>query len=154
MRDFANGFLVRGRFIVLLTGAVLSLAGCGETSKVGKVVPVSGKVTLGGQPLTSGIVTFTPDASKGNTSTWVPSGTIGADGAYTLHTETKAGAPPGWYKVSVNTSVPPTTDVQVGQPPAKPVSINAMYNDPNKSGIAFEVTEGPAEGAYDIPLKK
>ena len=145
---------VRGLPVALLTGAALLLAGCGDTSKVGKVVPVSGKVTLAAEPLTAGMVTFTPDAGKGNTSKWIASGAIGADGAYTLLTETKTGAPPGWYKVSVSTSVPPSADMHVGQTPPKPVAINPMYNDPNRSGIAFEVKEGAAPDDYVIRLKK
>jgi hypothetical protein len=134
--------------------AALGFAGCGDASGVGKTVPVTGKVTLGGQALKVGIVVFTPDAGRGNTSKWVPSGMIGADGTYSLHTDTKEGAPPGWYKVSINTTVPPPGDLQPGTPPPMPVAINAMYNDPDRSGFAFEVTESPAPDAYDIPLKQ
>jgi hypothetical protein len=91
-------------------GAALGLAGSSE-DKIGKTVPVSGKVTLGGEPLTAGVVVFTPDAGKGNTSKWTASGVIGKDGTYTLQTDTKDGAPPGWYKVSINTNVPPGGDM-------------------------------------------
>jgi hypothetical protein len=130
------------------------LASCGE-DKIGKTLTVTGKVTLGGEALPSGIVTFTPDAEKGNKGNFNPTGTIGADGNYTLHTDTKDGAPPGWYKVSINTNMPPASkDMKPGETPPQPVAINPNYNDPNRSGIRIEVTESPAANAYDIPLKK
>jgi hypothetical protein len=123
-------------FVVCLCGA-LSFVGCGGDDGPGKVYTVKGT-----------------DADKGNTSKWAASGTIGADGAYSLLTEKKEGAPLGWYKVSVNTNVPPSGDMQAGQPLPQPVAINPMYNDPKQSGIVFEVTESPGANAYDISLVK
>src|SRR5262245_808535 len=85
----------------LLAGAVVFAAGCGG-GQGEKLAPVSGKVTLDGQPLTTGSVSFRPDTSRGNASPQQPQGTIDADGNYELSVPpARKGAPPGWYKVVV-----------------------------------------------------
>src|SRR5262245_43577043 len=96
------------RLSIILCGGVVLWAGpgCADRSGVGKTVPVTGKVYLGDRPLPTGSVSFRPDASKGNTSTWEPSGDIGPDGTYKLSTNGKPGAPPGWYRVIVAADVP------------------------------------------------
>src|SRR5690349_19138759 len=85
--------------VALLCGCLAS--GCSDDSGVGPTFPVTGKVTINDAPLTakSTIVLFKPDASRGNTCPFQPAGTVDADGSYSLKTRTKAGAPPGWYKV-------------------------------------------------------
>lgn len=80
-------------FLPLL--AALVAAGCGETHD--PTYPVTGKVTLNGQPLTTGTVTFTPENGPSAT------GEIGADGTYSLITPPeREGAMPGTYQVSVS----------------------------------------------------
>src|SRR5437773_305587 len=74
MKNSADTLLVRAWLTVLVSGSVLSLVGCSDNSKVGKVLPVSGKVKWGGEPLTAGIVTFTPDVNRANSSPWTASG--------------------------------------------------------------------------------
>src|SRR4051812_40534827 len=84
----------------LLTGGVVFVAaGCADGEKL---APVAGKVTVDGKPLTSGSVSFRPDASQGNSSQHQPTGTIDAEGNYELFVPpAKKGAPLGWYKVVV-----------------------------------------------------
>jgi hypothetical protein len=133
------------------------IAGCGDASGVGPTFPVSGKVTLNGAPLTaaSTIVLFKPDTAKGNTSPVEPTGTVDADGNYTLTTKGKKGAPPGWYKVIVTAreEAPP---VHPKTPkPHRPVSkslLPAKYGQGQTSGLSIEVVEDPAPGAYDLKL--
>jgi hypothetical protein len=73
-------------------GAVLACAGCG-----GGPVPVSGVVTLDGQPLPQATVTFLP-LGQGRTA----SGFTDAEGRFHLSTlEQRDGALPGEYKVTV-----------------------------------------------------
>src|SRR5262249_14047953 len=79
---------------------VWALAGCGDGSGL-KVVPVAGKLTIDGQPLTTGSISFRPDAARGNRSQHHPTGTIDEEGRYQLFTAGKKGAPLGWYKVMV-----------------------------------------------------
>src|SRR2546429_9587446 len=81
------------------------LFGCGA-SRDEKLVPVVGKVTVGGAPLMTGAVTFRPDAEKGNLTQHIPVGTIDAEGRYELMSATKKGAPLGWYKVAVSVQEP------------------------------------------------
>lgn len=131
---------------------IVGLATCGcSDSKSVKLLSVSGKVTLENVPLTAGVVTFTPDTSKGNSQQAIPSGTIDDQGVYRLQTsdvkDMKDGAPVGWYKVSVNTSMPSMN-------PTKGVSINVRYTNPATSGLAVEVVASPAAGAYDLKLTK
>lgn len=130
--------------LIFLCGLVLAL-GCGSSGK-DKLVPVSGKVTLSGTPLTAGQVAFHPDTAKGNTAKGVPAGAIGADGTYTLSTDGKSGAPAGWYKVTVVTNFPGVS--------GEPVPINAKYGNPSGSGLEREVVPSPASGAYDLQVTK
>jgi len=71
------------------------LSGCDSGGE--KFTPVAGKVTVGGAPLTSGAVTFQPDADKGNNTKHIPVGNLDAQGNYTVTSAATPGAPPGWY---------------------------------------------------------
>jgi hypothetical protein len=128
--------------LICLCG-LLPLLGCGSSGG-GKLLPVSGKVTLKGSPLTGGHIAFHPDLDKGNKGKGVPTGSIGADGTYKLSTEGKAGAPAGWYKISVATNFPGMEGT--------PVPINSKYNSPTTSGLTCEVVPNAAAGAYDLQL--
>jgi hypothetical protein len=149
--------LLLGIAAVLLN---LAAGGCQDKSGVGKTVPVTGKITLDDQPLTadSTVVLFKPDASKGNTSAFEPTGTVDENGTYTLSTKGKAGAPPGWYKVVVTAvAEPPEHPKTPGKPPHRPVArslVPAKYGQAKTSGLAIEVVENPVPGAYDLKLRK
>jgi hypothetical protein len=136
------------------------IAGCGDKSGVGKVVPVAGKVTVAAQPLTAGTVTFVPDAAKGNNSKFQPFGMLDKDGKYKLHTEGKEGAPPGWYKVTISTMVPPGSDVPApskggeNKTAGPTVSIDPKYTTAETTPISLEVKDDPQAGDYDIKLIK
>src|SRR5262245_59792114 len=140
---------------VLFLCWILAAAGCsGDKSGLGKVVPVSGQVTLGAQSLTAGTVTFIPDTSRGNTSRFHPFGLIGGDGKYRLIPAAHAGAPPGWYKVTFSPLMPPGRDVP---PPGKqvtpkPVGVDPTYLRPDTTRLVVEVVDNPSAGAYDLKL--
>jgi hypothetical protein len=133
---------------VLVLG--LLLAGCGGP----KTGSVSGRVTLEGDPLPSGRVTFFGEHGE------VAGDDIGADGRYTV-----AKAPVGNVKVTVTTQPPPSTDKpdlvmkmdkHEGTPKEmasdkKYVPIPPRYRDPDKSGLGLTVKEG--EQDYNIDLK-
>jgi hypothetical protein len=137
----------------LITAAVLCLmvaVGCSRASS-GKFLPVEGHVTVNGNPLTTGSVTFHPDAAKGNMTQHLPTGTIDSQGNYKLLSATKAGAPPGWYNVSISAQGP----IDAKNPYAPPKHlIDPKYADVASSGIAIQVMAPPAPGAYDIKLAK
>jgi hypothetical protein len=141
------GKLRSGRRAVALIWAwgLVALAGCGGP----KLVPVSGKVTVGDQPLTTGRVYFTPDPAKGNTSRVICIGPVNDQGHYVLQTtgitptETGKGAPPGWYKVTVR---------HKGGPGELRPPVNADYLDDNKTPLSVEVVVKPKPGRYDFKL--
>jgi hypothetical protein len=138
---------------LILAAACLSLgqAGCGDPYGVGPTVPVVGKVTVDGQPVKAGTISFRPDKSKGNTSVHEPYGEIDAEGNYKLFTGKKAGAPVGWYKVAVFAGEPVEVGNLSGQAKwyANPKDASA-----DTSGLTIEVVAKPEPGAYDLKLIK
>jgi len=150
------------RFALFSLGCLaVAIAGC---SKGPKLVPVSGKVMLGNAPLTTGIISFLPDAEKGNTSKLGPSGKIESDGSYTLTTDGKSGAPLGHYKVTITTQMPggmgaPSTVPSTPQDPSKALSggssgpkVNPQFSDPTKTPLRVEVVATPESGNYDLKV--
>lgn len=107
----------------LLAAALLMTAavGCGDGLKL---VPVEGKVTLGGEPLAEADVIFQPENGR-------PSmGTTDAQGHYKLvYTNEKDGALPGTHKVVITTYVEPDSDYEAPDRRAgRPERVPAKYN--------------------------
>jgi hypothetical protein len=130
----------------LCSAMIFVLAGCGR----GEItIPVTGKVLVDGQPLTVGTVIFTPDAAKGNASLHEPRGKLDANGVYQVYrTKDHPGAAPGWYKISIcaqRLADPKDLYSYVSVIPTK-------FAHPDTSGLALEVVDHPAAGAYDIAL--
>src|SRR5947207_1542544 len=96
------GISLRRRLPILSLLTFLIL-GCSDSSGVGKTFPVTGKITFQEQPwvLETTVIVFKPDRSKGNQTPFEPVGTVNDQGAYTMSTKGKNGAPSGWYKVLV-----------------------------------------------------
>jgi len=135
----------------VVCGGILGvvLTGCGPHAE--KFTPVTGKVAVDGAPLTTGAVTFHPDASKGNHTPHIPVGSLDAQGSYKLLSATKEGAPLGWYKVTVSAQEP----IDPKNPYAPPKHLIAQkYGDASTSGLEIEVVAHPAAGAYDLTLAK
>jgi hypothetical protein len=126
--------------------------GCGDSS--GKnLLPVVGKVTVNGQPLTTGTgsVSFRPE--KGSANAQEPAGTINQDGMYHLITNGKEGAPTGRYHVLVTDMEP--IDPKNSFPYGKRKShVNPKYSDTKTSDLFIEVVQSPTPGAYDLKLSK
>jgi hypothetical protein len=112
---------------------------------------VTGKVTIGGRPLPGGIIYFFRAEDNHDSATVY----IRSDGTY----ETKS-APVGKCKVSVKTAhlnpvgnaKPPEYYVQVSGDPRtgkQYVAIPAKYDDAEKSGLEFDITDG---ATINIPL--
>jgi len=124
---------------------VLVLSGCDAGVKR---VPVSGAVTLDGQPLTGGVLHFAPDVSKGNNNR-VDCLSPVRGGHYNLLTQAilqkdnGTGAPLGWYKVYLFTDIPGVN-----------IHVNPKFTLPEKTPISVEVVENPPPGAYDIKMTK
>lgn len=117
-----------------LTIAVFSL-GCESRPEY---VPVSGKVTIDGEPLTNGIVRFYPTEGR------MAGGSLGPNGEFVLSTyKSGDGAKPGVYRVSVIASERVSETKVRWHAPKK-------YSRPSSSGISEQI-EGPRDDiAIDI----
>lgn len=138
---------------VLILCGLLAVAGCKPSVKL---VPVTGKVKVGGRPLSKGVVLFAPEAATENTNRLLPTGAIKADGSYELYTQGKAGAPLGRYKIVVSVPDEYETDNKEKKPlpSGAPTRrrVNRKYSNPDTSPLVIEVVESPQAGAYDLTL--
>ena len=134
---------------VVLGLVLVNFAACSDP--IGRVVPVKGKVSVNGKALTTGAVTFWPDDSKGNKSTFEARGTIGEDGSYELYTREKKGAPPGAYKVTITSQAAPADSTKLDKIPAQLVP--TIYTARESTTLTKEVVENPAAGVYDLDVK-
>jgi hypothetical protein len=161
-----GGWLAR---VVLSALALMTLWGCGV-----KRVPVAGTVTLDGKPLSDAVLTFSPDASRGNNAPISCTGPV-KDGRYELQTAgttrsaSGSGVPPGWYKVTVRvTHLGNRKQPRIGQAarrraggtpdtrkqPKAETEVPEKYTNVEKTPLAIEVKDKPEPGAYDIKLEK
>ena len=115
--------------------------GCGQS----ETVPVTGTVTLNGQPATEAEVIFTP--SKGR----VASGATDAAGRFTLSTNKSGdGAVPGDHKVTVVEYYPP------GKPPpmtsgGPPSRFPSKYTEASQTPFEAKVERGkPNDFPFDV----
>jgi hypothetical protein len=129
-----------------VVAAVVLVAGCGSGGRV------SGTVTLDGQVLKAGTVTFHPTGS-GPTGI----GTIGPDGRYEVAVGTDKSLPPGEYVVTVEATEAAIASANqpVGAPPRPPAPPKrftpAKYADRGTSDLRFTVKAG--DNKIDLPLK-
>ncbi len=144
-------FNVSGRLLLYLAVAPLVATICGCSPAVGSV---SGIVTVGGQPVTSGQVSFVAPTGM------VFTANIDVDGTYKL-----GGLPPGEMIVLVFGPPPPVKLPAGGgaaakkfaaarSAPAAPASgpaVPAKYGDTGTSDLRYTVTAGA--NTYDPPLK-
>lgn len=115
----------------LLAAVVLALfGGCGS----GLDATVDGTVTLDGQPLTNGTVSFHP---KGTAP--VAYGQIQSDGTYTASTGSSEGITPGEYTATV-VATKPDPDPSDEKPPEPLTPVR--YASPETSGLDVTVRSG------------
>ena len=119
-------------------------AGCGGGDTL-ELTPVTGRITLDGEPLQKGTVCFVADSDAGNTVRVNPVSAIKADGAFELMSDGEAGAPVGKYKVTVN--------VQTMDPETNDVELDPKYASAESTPISIEVVKEPTAGAYDIKIE-
>ncbi|MBI3822974.1 MAG: hypothetical protein HY289_09900 [Planctomycetes bacterium] len=108
------------------------LVGC--SNKPTALNSVSGKVLYKGVPLSTGIIVFSPDTSKGETGK-IAFSKIKADGTYTLNTGDAPGATAGWYRVAVSSLSGSTSSYEGGVISLIP----EPYRDPVQSKLQCEV---------------
>ncbi|WP_425617439.1 hypothetical protein NA78x_001116 [Anatilimnocola sp. NA78] len=130
----------------LLACAMVCAIGCGSSEVL---LDVSGTVRLDEAPLTTGVVSLR--AGDGNGTLHQPTGLIDAQGNYRIYTASKAGAPPGKYRVVVF-ATEPTVDMSKVHPGLPKSLIPQRYNNAHSSPLSFEVDRVAAAGAYDLQL--
>ena len=113
------------------------------------IVSVSGKVTVKDKPVTKGSIAFYADESKGNKTSQVPVGQLGTDGTYTLECAAGSGAPVGWYKVTVNATVPSNPKDEYSTPKHL---VNQKYADMKSTPLSVEVKQGAAAADYEFKI--
>ena len=118
-------------FLNILLCCLAGLSGCGK-SRGFETAPVSGKVTLDGQPITKGTVTFVP--RKGKTAR----GSISEDGSFTLGTYSNAdGAIIGDQRVVIVSH-----EGGMEEDTTPKYRVPRRYGSPGSSGLTFDVQSG------------
>lgn len=123
--------------LILILAAFLT--GCG-----GALPTVEGTVTLDGQPLDKGFVSFVPVGS-GTMGT----ATIQEGGYYAVKTGGQGGLTTGEYRVAITaySTRPGRNEMEA---PQFALATPAKYNDPQSSGFTVEVT--PGQNTFDFAL--
>jgi hypothetical protein len=128
--------------------ALMAVAiGCGPGGPA--TVPVSGKITIGGQPANNVSISFIPETAGAPTA----SGTA-TNGTYTLYTgaDGKPGAVVGKYKITLAAQAgSDEAAYRAGKAPGTAeLPFPADYTDPAKTPLTKEVTAGG--GAIDLEI--
>lgn len=121
---------------------LIGLVGCGSGSGV---VPVSGTVTLDGEPLAGALVSFYPQEEGKRFST----GTTDASGHYELvYTNDQKGAATGKHTVKITTA---TVQGEGGPARAPKEKLPAKYND--ASELTVDITSSSSSTNFDLQSK-
>jgi hypothetical protein len=137
------------RTLALSTTLAVTIGGCGSSAPDRPAtVPVKGKVTYKGQPVTKGTVSFQPDQGSPATAEIQP------DGTYSLSTfQPGDGAVPGHYRVGIIANTADPTMIPGSTPGYKPPKdlVPKKYNDPMTSGLEATVSKDGKD--VDLDLK-
>lgn len=134
-------------FSMLCVLAVFTAAGCTGGGDAPELVQVTGKVTVDGEPASTGEIAFLPDSSKGNEGPQ-SSGRI-ENGTYTLFAPGgREGAVPGWHRVEIR--CPEMGSTPSGESRAGGCNIPQKYENAESSGLTAEVKPGEKN---EIPFK-
>ena len=127
---------IRACWFILAAALLSSCWSCGSDAGqfVGQTVPVKGKVTYKGKPLTQGEVVFEPDGGTGREA----HGKIQEDGTFELTTfKAGDGASPGTHRVAVSGT-------------SKKDAVPSKYKNTSSSKTEVEVAEGKTEYVVDL----
>lgn len=149
-RNFAHSPM--SHFAVFLVLLLPGTIGCGTNVNLPPRAKVTGQVTVDGQPLMRGIITFVPDNAKGTRGP-VAIGTIDSDGRYDLTTDRTGnqgdGAIVGFHRIRIEAREEPKGESEV---PPKPL-IPMRYFDSDQSGLTAEVKAGEGN-VVNLTLKR
>jgi hypothetical protein len=132
--------------------AVLAMAssGCGRSGRqIPNRVPVSGRVTIAGQPLAYGTVQLVPESPEGHAAM----GTI-KGGSFTLASaESSPGVVKGSYKVSIVSPQPidpSNRPSDIFSPEANKSNIPKRYGSVETSGLSVDVNAPIRDLTFDL----
>jgi hypothetical protein len=117
---------------------LVTISGCGGVYDS----TVSGTVTLDGNPVPCGTVTFYPQVSGP-----AAYARILENGSYSVHTGREEGLPAGEYAVTVSANEPSTIKQTASggpPPPGKPIT-PMWYRSKESSGLKFNIAAGSNE---------
>lgn len=149
--------------------AALAILGCNQGGSSLGTIPVSGVVTLDGQPVEGAVVAFAPTSTTGRAA----SGVTDASGRYQLTTQDPGdGALPGSYAVTISKSDAGSTPAidpsltpeeatraameardaasDAGTDPVVKDLLPAKYKTASESGLKAEVAAGKGEFNFDL----
>lgn len=115
---------------------LLVLVGCADRHEA----TVSGKATLDGSPLETGMVTFHP--AGGGASAY---GVLGTGGRYEIKTGSKQGLRPGKYHITVKATEAYESNGPGGTPGIPKILSPASYSDPRTTDLIETVDRGANE---------
>lgn len=137
----SRSFWLAAQALVALT----LMAGCGPS-----LVPVQGKVTVDGQPLTTGNITYYPADGKAQDETNVGYATVQSDGTYKL-ADGKSGIAAGKYKVVITAGMPSNP----ADPYSVPISlVNSQFSELARTPLEVEVSPDAPADRYDLKVTK
>lgn len=132
-------------------------AGCGSGSAPqAQLVAVTGKVTMGGSPLTGVAVSFIPAQQTRGTGAY---GVTDAAGQFSLmHPTQKPGIEPGTYQVTFSKMVAKDgSPIPEGKTAADVEAVQLIpppYSEPNPDSKINEVTVSSVGGAFEFDIPK
>lgn len=144
-----KGLGITSRLVLLSTVSFtlcLIFSGCGKRD-LGPRAPVKGKITVAGEPLTTGQVVFIlmpPDPQNEKFERVQSLADIQEDGSYEMRPED--GVVLGRHKVTVF--------INKKLVPSNKAPFASKYSKRKESDLIVEVTRNPQPGAYDLNLEK
>lgn len=145
----------RAAVVAALLSGVALLVGCGPTP----TGTVSGTVTVGGQPIQNGLITFVPEKGESASAAIL-------DGKYTtgpipvgpckVSVINRPANPAGEAAVKEEVGVGPGDVMPAPKPSkskAKEVSVPQKYSDPTTSGLTHTVSAGASTRDFDLPAE-
>lgn len=130
--------MIRVRVLAALVGlACLGMGpGCGRNAY--RLADVSGRVTLDGEPLAGGVVSFQPQAAGGSVAGPGSTGRIDADGRYRLASiDGGSGAVVGTHLVRIYSRSPESASKSDSDGPGTRERMPSRYN--YESGLTYTV---------------
>jgi hypothetical protein len=135
----------RGGLLVLCSTCLA--AGCTDGPKLPPLVPVAGKVTVGGETAKGGQVALVPTQKGTLPDGAMALGTIDSSGNYSIMTNGQAGAPAGQYKVVVTPPMMPSPD-------GKSMEQLKIYQNYSANKTDLNITVQANGGSYNLDLKE